>query len=91
MAEQTETIEIKGLPRGTREALEQIGQADGKSAEDYVRTLIEVEVLARRPFGQILAPIRQCFEESGMTEEELDALVDNVREKLWQKNQAKSE
>lgn len=92
MAEQTtETIEIKGLPQGTREALEEIGQDAGKSAEEYVRTLIEVEVLARRPFSEILAPIRQSFKESGMTEEELDALVERARERVWQRSQARNQ
>jgi hypothetical protein len=91
MVKQTETIEIKGLPRGTREALEQMGHADGKTAEEYVRTLIEIEVLAGRPFGEILAPIRQSFEETGMTPNELDAIVERARERFYQKNQAKNE
>ena len=89
MVERTETIEISGLPRGTRRALEEIGHDDGKTAEEYVRTLIEVEVLARRPFSEILAPIRQSFHASGITEDELDAIGERAREKLLQQNQAK--
>lgn len=91
MVEQTESIEISGLPRGTREALEKIGHDNGKTAEEYVRGLIEIEILAGRPFGEIAAPIRQSFEESGMSEEELDSLVERARERYRQKNQAKSE
>ena len=92
MAEQiTETIEIKGLPQGTREALEEIGHDNGKTAEQYIRDMIEIEILARRPFSEILAPIRQSFEDSGMTEEELDALVERARERVWRKNQANSQ
>jgi hypothetical protein len=89
LVERTETIEISGLPRGTRRALEEIGHDDGKTAEEYVRTLIEVEVLARRPFSEILAPIRQSFQASGISEDELDAVVERAREKLLQQNQAK--
>jgi hypothetical protein len=79
MSEQSETIEILGLPRGTRQALEKIVPDQGKTAEEYVRTLIEVEVLADRPFGENAAPIRQSFEKSGMTEEELVSLVEAAR------------
>lgn len=87
MAEQTESIEITGLPQGTREALDEIGHDDGKTAEEFVRAMIEVEILARRPFSEILAPIRKSFEESGMTEDELDALVERARERVRQKSQ----
>jgi hypothetical protein len=81
MSEQTETIEISGLPRGTRQALAKIGHDKGKNAEEYVRTLIEVEVRADRPVSEIEAPIRLSFEESGMTEEELHSLVEAAHEK----------
>ena len=76
--EMTETIEIRGLPHGTREALERIGH--GKTAEEYARMILEAKVLAEKPFTEILAPIRQSFRESGMTESELDALVEQARE-----------
>ena len=91
MSEQTETIEISGLPRGTRQALEKIGHDKGKTAEEYVRTLIEVEVLADRPFSEIAAPIRLSFEQSGMTEDELDSLVEAAREKSRHNNPATRE
>ena len=81
MSEQvTETIEIWGLPPGTREALERIGH--GKTAEESARIILEAKVLAEKPFREILAPIRQSFKESGMTESELDALVEQAREQF---------
>lgn len=36
---------------------------------------------------EILAPIRKQFVESGTTEEELDALIDEAREEVWQEGQ----
>src|SRR5205085_7218237 len=54
----------------------------GKSPADFVRELIEVQVLASKSFDEILAPIRQGFEESGMTEAELDELFTQARKEV---------
>jgi len=84
MSTQTETIQIDGLPLGTRSALEELGRANGKSAEEYLRTIIEGELLSRKSFAEILEPFRRSFEESGMTEEELDTLFQEAREEVYQ-------
>jgi predicted DNA-binding protein len=84
MSAQTETIEITGLPEGTREALRQLSQSKGKSAEEYLRTLIEAEILSQQTFAEILAPIREGFRKSGMTDEQLDALFKEARKKVHQ-------
>lgn len=89
MSSQTETIEITGLPTGTKAALEQIARIDGKSGGKFARTLIQAEILSRRPFKEILAPIRQSFEESGMTEEDLDVLIEEVRGQIWKERTEK--
>jgi plasmid stability protein len=89
MSSQTETIEITGLPTGTKAALEQIARSDGKSGEEFARTLIQAEILSRRPLSEILAPIRKSFEESGMTEQELDVLIEEVREQIWKERTEK--
>lgn len=75
---------IKELPTETFHGLANLAQNKGKSVEEYVREMIEVEVLASRPFDEILAPIRQDFKNSGMTEDELDALVEEAREEIYQ-------
>jgi hypothetical protein len=84
---ETETIEISGLPPGTRKALEQIGLSSGKSLEEYARLLIEARVLAQRPFKEILAPVRKGFRESGMSESEFDAFVENARERFHKEDE----
>ena len=91
MSAQTETIEITGLPEGTREAIRELSQSKGKSAEEYLRTLIEAELLSQHPFAEILAPIREGFRKSGMTEEQLDALFEQAREKVHQEEQTDKE
>jgi len=91
MSAQTETIEITGLPEGTREAIKELSRSKGKSAEDYLRTLIEAEILSELTFAEILAPIREAFRRSGMTEEQLDALFEEARQKVHQGKQTNKE
>jgi hypothetical protein len=74
MSAQTETIEITGLPKGTTDAITELSRSKGKSAEEYLRTLIEAEILSQQTFAEILAPIRDGFRKSGMTQDQLDAL-----------------
>jgi predicted nucleic acid-binding protein len=91
MSAQTETIEITGLPKGTTDAITELSRSKGKSAEEYLRTLIEAEILSQQTFAEILAPIRDGFRKSGMTEEQLDALFQEAREKVRQEEQTKKE
>ena len=81
MSTQTESIEIAGLPPGTKEAIEQLSRSKGKSAKEYLRMLIEAEILSEQTFSEILAPIRQSFRESEMSEQQLDALFEDARDK----------
>lgn len=90
MSAQTETIEITGLPEGTREAIRELSQSKGKGADEYLRTLIEAE-LSQQTFAQILAPIREGFRKSGMTEEQFDALFEEARQKVHQEQQTNKE
>lgn len=91
MSAQTETIEITGLPEGTREAIRELSQSKGKSADEYLRTLIEAELLSQQTFAEILAPIREGFRKSGMTEEQLDALFEEARQKVHQQEPTNKE
>ena len=84
MSTQSETIQVTGLPTGTKDAIEEIARDAGKSGEEYLRTVIQAEILSHQPFDEILAPIRESFKASGMTEDELDALVEETREKVHQ-------
>jgi hypothetical protein len=44
--------------------------------------LLETAVLAQKPFAEIIEPIARTFDESGMSEEELDDLVKHTREAI---------
>ena len=89
LAIQTETIqiEITGLPLGTKTALEEVGRSYGKSFPDYLRGLPQNKLLSKKPFSEILEPIRRSFDESGMSEAELDTLFEAAREQVYQENQ----
>lgn len=66
--------------------------------EDYVNKLIEEEVERReriekaseKTFDEILALIHKEFEESGMTEEELDELIERERQAVWEEKHGKN-
>jgi predicted transcriptional regulator len=69
------TISVKISPH-TQQRLEALASKQGKPLETYVNELIERTVRAEEPIDTILAPFRQGFSESGMTEEEATNLLD---------------
>ncbi len=87
---QTGTIEVTGLRSETLEAISRKARQSGKTIGEYLRDVIETEVAADQTFARILEPIRRSFDESGMTEAELDDLIEAAREEVWQAKQAKS-
>ena len=54
----------------------------GTTAKQYVHSLIDA---ANMTFDEILAPARKGFRESGMTEDELDDLVNKARKAIYAK------
>jgi hypothetical protein len=62
MSTQTESIEIAGLPPGTRDAIEELSRGEGKSAEEYLRALIETEISSLRLSLNDDVQLKQEFE-----------------------------
>jgi len=56
----------------------------GTTAEQYVHQLIDA---ANLTFDEVLAPVRQGFRESGVTEDELDDAVNEARKVIHAKRQ----
>ncbi len=48
----------------------------GKRPEQYLHDLIRADILTPRPFSEILAPFRESFRRSGLSEEEFDQLIE---------------
>lgn len=86
MSMKSGTIEITGLHLETLQALLAKAQRTGKSMNEYLRSMIEADLLADQPFSEILEPIRQSFDESGMSEAALDVLFETAREKVYRAN-----
>lgn len=69
------------------EALQKKANARGFPLTAYVEELIRKDVDRGPTLDEILAPVRKQFDDSGMTEEELDEFVNDLREKVWQEKQ----
>jgi predicted DNA-binding protein len=92
------------LPPETERKLQEWAARTGQTVEGYVQDLVErvvrgtngaaqaTETAASRAgektLAEILAPIHEDFRKSGLTEAELDALLKECREEVWQEKQA---
>ncbi len=61
------------------EALKKKAVSKGLTFQDYVTDLISKDIL----IDELLAPVRKQFEESQMTEEELDDFFNDIREQAF--------
>jgi len=57
----------------------------------YVERLITTDLLAAQSFDEILAPIRQVFQEAHISEEGLDALFEEARQEVYEERKSKRE
>ena len=75
------------LPPEVEESVKSQATKEGKPLADYVESLVEegsrrrdrIDLLAEKSFDEILAPFRQSVEDSGMSDEALDALFTEAR------------
>jgi hypothetical protein len=77
------------VPDDAKVALEQRARERGcDDVTTYVERLIITDLLAAKSFDEILAPIRQTFHASGMTEDEAEALFVEARTEVCQEREA---
>ena len=75
------------LPPDVEESVKTQAAKEGVPLEDYVTSLVEegtkrrdrIDLLAEKPFDQILAPFRRNVKDSGVSDEELDDLFTGAR------------
>lgn len=79
----TDTIQITGLPPSVIEAVENRAKEIGATAEDYVRYLIEEDLASTMNMRVLFAPVREQIRESGISETELDEMLEAAREEVW--------
>ena len=70
------------------EALQKKANAKGFPLSAYVEELIRKDVDRGPTLDEILAPVRKQFDDSGMTEEELDDFMNEIREKAFRERQS---
>ena len=80
---ETMTLTIH-VPINIGAILEEKAKSSGKDVSEYVEDLIEKNIDRPKTLGEILAPVRKNFAESGMTEEELDELIETERQAIWE-------
>lgn len=93
---------ILDIPPEVERTLRERAARNGQTLEVYLQQIAEREARdgghapvapptssphSEASLDQILAPFRQSFEESGMTDDELAILVEEVREEIWQEKQ----
>ncbi len=64
----------------TVHAIDEAAKRQGTTPEACALELLETAVLAQGPFDEIVEPIARSFDESGMTENELDDLVGQTKQ-----------
>ncbi len=76
---ETMTLTIQ-VPQKIGAILEKKAKNQGRDVAEYVKNLIEKDIDGRKTLDEILAPIRKNFADSGMSEEDLDALIESERQ-----------
>lgn len=64
-------------------ALAQKAAAEGQDLKVFIENMVETQAL-RPSLEEILAPVRRDFADSGMSEDELDALIEGERQAMWE-------
>ncbi|MBA2736944.1 MAG: hypothetical protein H0U50_09195 [Pyrinomonadaceae bacterium] len=79
----TDTIQVSGLSEAMVEAVNERAKEVGVAAEDYVRYLIEEDLASTLSMRVLFAPVREQIREGGVSEAELDKLLEEAREEVY--------
>lgn len=77
-----QSLVVKISNPDTVHAIVEAAKRQGTTPEAAALELLETAVLAQNSFGEIVEPIAQSFDESGMSEEELDDLVRQTQKSI---------
>ena len=75
----TTSLAAVGLSPAQLRAIEKKARRAGTTAPEYVRALIERDLMADQTFDEILRPVRTDFERRGVTDAQLDGIVQRAR------------
>jgi hypothetical protein len=77
-----QSLVVKISNPDTVHAIAEAAKRQGTTREAAALELLETAVLAQKPFEEIVEPIARSFDESGMSEAELNDLVKQTRTAL---------
>ena len=77
-----QSLVVKISNPDTVHAIAEAAKRQGTTPEAAALELLETALLAQKPFEEIVEPIARSFDESGMSEEELDDLVKQTKETI---------
>ena len=89
MASAGTSIEIKDIPVDSLRLLDQRVLQRGGDRAGYARQVLLKE-LHSPTLEEILAPFRKEVQESGITDEELDTLIENARQEVYEQHSKKA-
>ncbi len=69
------------------ETLKKRAAARGSDFEVYLQSILK-EQANSQSYEEVMAPVWDEFEQSGMTEDELDDFMNEIREEVWQGKKA---
>ena len=83
----TLTIQVR---ENTKTILEEKAKSNGKDFVGYVEELLEKDAKQPKTLDEILAPFRQEVEASGISDEEFDDFIEEIREDIYQEKLIKN-
>ena len=77
-----QSLVVKISNPDTVHAIAEAAKRQGTTPEAAALELLETAVLAQKPFEEIVEPVARSFDETGMSEAELDDLVKQTQETI---------
>ena len=90
MAGQNESLWIEGLPLGTKSALEELARKDGKSFDEYVRTVVATVISRALRLKEVKYEIALGLKELDegkslpLNDETMEGIKNRIRERASQ-------
>jgi hypothetical protein len=72
-----------------QEKLRQRAMDSGRDVTEYLEKLIEKDLSAPVSLRDLYAPVREQIKESGISEDELDTLLEEARDEAYRERQTK--
>lgn len=84
-----QSLVVEILNPDTVQAIADAARRQGTTPEACAVELLETALLSRRPFEEIVEPIARDFDESALTEAELDDLIIRARRAVHEESDPK--